>query len=152
KLFRFYSGIQKGGTVHRMLSCTVTIFERWSDVIKHEIEVCRPCQVRLWRKKHFMPMALCAAGAGVAVLTALVLLIALRGADYFVLPALALFGAVALGVLFAVTLSRYQDPKPKASLVEPLVIEEAMDHLPGEDHTFMTSEQYLERYRAGILG
>jgi hypothetical protein len=152
KLFRFYSGIMKGGTTHRLLTVTVTFFERWSEMIKHEIHVCKDCQVRLWRKHHFPGMTLYALGAGLSALLGLTVLVLLAGADYFVIPIVAFLAALALGVCFVLKWTTYKDPKPKASLVEPLIIKEAMDNLPGEGHTFLTSEQYLERYRAGVIG
>src|SRR4051794_11787454 len=51
KRFTFYSGVKKGGTSHEMASCTVTFFERWSDLTMHEVQVCRDCQLRLWRQQ-----------------------------------------------------------------------------------------------------
>src|SRR5262249_17805508 len=110
KLFRFYSGVMKGGTTHKLLTVTVTFFERWSDITKHEICVCKDCQIRLWRKHQFPPMALYGAGAVLTALVGLTLLIVLAGADYFILPILAFLGAVVLGVFFALKLRKYQDP------------------------------------------
>src|ERR1044072_4549447 len=104
------------------------------------------CQFELRKNLSFVPMSLYAVGAGLCVLGALMFGLLLWGADYFVLPTLFLIGALVLGVFFTLKMMTYQDPKPKRSLVEPLVIKEAMPDLPGEDHTFPTSEQYLERY------
>src|SRR5262245_23301802 len=95
--FTFYSGVMKGGTTHRMLSCTVTFFERWSDLTLHEIQVCRSCQVRLWRQKHLLPMILFGSGTVVAVLFGLLTLLLLDGKAQFIVPAVAALGAVGLG-------------------------------------------------------
>jgi hypothetical protein len=152
KRFTFYSGVMKGGTTHRLITCTVTFFERWSDLTMHEIQVCRDCQLRLWRERHFTPLLLSGIGAGVALLLAAVLALLLSGPAQVVLPILLGVAALALGGLTLVRLRRYRERKPKHAEVEPLVIEEAMDLLPCRGHTFMTSEQYIERHQHGIIG
>jgi hypothetical protein len=150
--FTFYSGIMKGGTTHRMLSCTVTFFERWSDLTMHDIQVCRECQVRLWRRKHFAPMVLCALGAGVFGLVVLAALLFLSGTARFGAAGFAVVPALVLGGVFVVMLRRYLNRKPRHDELEPLVVDQAIDLLPKRGHTFMTSEQYLERYKRGVIG
>ena len=148
--FTFYSGVKKGGTTHELLSCTVTFFERWSDLTMHEIEVCRDCQQRLWKEKHFVPMALCGAGAAVMALIAL-LGVLLPAPAMWLVVGLGGFGALALGALFVVCRQQYQT-KPKHSEVEPLVIRAAIPKLPPERHTYLTTDQYIERVQKGIIG
>src|SRR3954454_9585180 len=87
--FSFYSGVMKGGTTHRLRSYKVTFFERWSDLILHDIGVCHDCQIRVWRRKHLLPMVLSGSGAGVVDLLALALLILLPGTAAFVVAGLA---------------------------------------------------------------
>jgi hypothetical protein len=152
KRFTFYSGVLKGGTTHRMLSCTVTFFERWSDLTMHDIGVCRDCQVRLWRHKQLPSMVLAACGAAVVGLFALVPLVLLPGAAGLVLAGLVAAVALALGGLFVVHLQRYRLQKPKRDLVEPLVIEEARAKLPHRDRTYLTTDQFIERQEKGIFG
>ena len=151
KQFTFFSGVMKGGTTHRMLSCTVTFFERWSDLTMHEIQVCRECQLRLWQEKQFPPLVLLGGGAALAALVALVGVVLLPGAARIAVGALAGVAALALGGLFVVQLQQYQSRKPKQAQLEPLVIREAKDRLPDEGHTYMTSEQYIERHEKGII-
>jgi hypothetical protein len=141
----------KGGTTHRMLSCTVTFFERWSDLTMHEIQVCRACQLRVWQQQYRLPMVQSAIGAGVSAV--------LVWPVFFLVPGLAgwVVGAVlAIAALAFVGMFVYQRQlsrqKPKNAQVEPLVLKEAMDLLPNEDHTFLTTDQYLERHAKGIIG
>ena len=152
KRFSFYSGVMKGGTTHKMLSCTVTFFERWSDMILHDIGVCHDCQVRLWRQKQLLPVVLSGSGAGVVALLALVPLVLLPGTVGFVLTALAGVLALALGGLFAFYLQRYLSQKPKRDQVETLVIEEASTKLPYRDRTYLTMDQFMERQDKGVFG
>jgi len=151
KKFTFYSGVVKGGTTHELLSCTVTFFERWSDLTMHEIHVCRDCQLRLWREERYPPVVFSAIGAGVAALLGLVLPFVLTGTARIVATALAAVAALALAGTFVACLRRYRDPKPKHAQLEPLVLGEAMAKLP-EDHTYMTAEAYEERVGKGIIG
>jgi hypothetical protein len=152
KPFTFYSGIMKGGTTHRMLSCTVMFSERWSDLTKHQIEVCRTCQLRVWRQKHLLPVVLFGSGAGVLALLGLLSLFLLSGITLFVVAALLGTLALALGGLFGVSLRRYLTPKPKYSEIEPLILTKAIPKLPNEKHTFMTTEQYVDRQQKGMFG
>jgi hypothetical protein len=152
KRFSFYSGIMKGGTTHRMLSCTVTFFERWSDLTMHEMHVCRECQVRLWQQQHKGAVIGYGVGTGVAALLTVVPVILLSGAALWVTLALGVVVALALGTLFFVQLKKYRIRKPRHADIEPLVIDEAMDRLPCDKHTFMTTEQYLDRVQKGIIG
>src|SRR5262245_32263981 len=152
KRFSFYSGVMKGGTTHRMLSCTVTFFERWSDLTLHDIGVCQDCQIRLWRQKQFPPVLLSGGGAGVVALLALVPLILLPWPAGLVVTGLAAVVALALGGLFAFCLRRYLSQKPKRDQVEPLVIEEASAKLPYRDRTYLTTEQFMERQDKGVFG
>jgi hypothetical protein len=148
----FYSGVMKGGTTHRLLSCTVTFFERWSELTLHELGVCRECQLRLWRQRWFLPMVLCGSGSAAMMLIALAGLVLFSGVAQFAAVALPAFGALALGGLFVFLLIQYQAPKPKQAQIEPLILWEALDHLPYPEHTYLTSEQYLERHEKGLLG
>jgi hypothetical protein len=151
KRFTFYSGIKKGGTTHRMASCTITFFERWSDLMMHQVHVCRDCQVRLWRRSRLLPTVALGAGMAVAGLLALVGLVLLDGAARFAALGVGGVAVLLLGALFGVQLRSYLDRKPKHSHLEALVIQEAIDRLPGE-RTYLTSEQYVERHEAGIIG
>src|SRR5262245_57018960 len=151
KRFSFYSGVLKGGTTHRMLSCTVTFFERWSDLTLHDIGVCRDCQLRLWRQKQFLPMVLSGSGAGVVALLALVPLILQLGTAGFVGAALAAVIALALGGVFAFYLRRYRARKPKRDQVEPLIIEEASAKLSYRGRAYLTMEQFMERQDRGVF-
>src|SRR5262249_21161372 len=146
-----YSGIMKGGTTHRMLSCTVTFLERWSDLTMHEIHVCRHCTNRLWRQKHRPPVILYACGAAVSALVALLGLLLLQDVAQIVVAALAATAAFALGGLLIYQYQFNLIRKPTHSELEPLVMKEAMDSLPDNDHTYMTTEQYLERHQKGII-
>src|SRR5262249_39413420 len=149
--FSFYSGVLKGGTTHRMLSCTVTFFERWSDMTLHDVGVCRDCQIRLWRKKQFLPMVLSGSGAGVVALLALVPLILQLGTAGFVVATLAAVIALALGGRFVFYLRRYRAQKPKRDQLEPLIIEEASAKLPSRDRTYLTMEKFMERQGRGVF-
>jgi hypothetical protein len=152
KRFTFYSGVLKGGTTHRMLSCTVTFFERWSDLTLHDIGVCRDCQIRLWRQKQLPSVVLSGSGAGVVALFTLAPLVLLPGTAGFVVAALPAATALALGGLFVFYLQRYRAQKPKRDQVEPLVIEKASAKLPYRDRTFLTTEQFIERQDKGVFG
>jgi hypothetical protein len=150
KRFKFYSGVMKGGTTHRLRTVTVKFFERWKDLTLHEIHVCRACQLRLWRGRQIIPMVLSAGGAGVLASLGLAALLFLGGPVGVTLSALAAVAALALGGCFAYYLRRYRAAKPKYSQVELLVVEEASLKLP-KGLTCMTTEQYLERYNKGII-
>jgi hypothetical protein len=152
KRFSFYSGVLKGGTSHRMLTCTVTFFERWSDLTLHDIGVCRDCQIRLWRQKQRLPAVLSGTGAGVVALLALVPLLLLPGTAGLVVAALVAVFALALGALFAFYLRRYLAQKPKRDQVEPLVIEAASAKLPSRGRTYLTMEQFIQRQDKGAFG
>src|SRR5262249_832908 len=112
KRFTFYSGVMKGGTTHELLSCTITFFERWSDLTMHEIRVCRECQVRLWKQKFTLPLVAFAAGAGLALLVALVGLL-LPWPALLAGVAVGGIGALAFGGLFAFQLQQSKNAKPK---------------------------------------
>jgi hypothetical protein len=150
--FTFYSGVMKGGTTHKMLSCTVTFFERWSDVTMHDIGVCRDCQLRLWRQKHLLPMVLAGSGAGIIGLFALPPLVLLPGTAGLVVAALPVVTALALGGVFVYNLQRYRDQKPKRDEIEPLFIQEASAKLPHDERTYLTTEQFIERQDKGVFG
>lgn len=153
KLLRFYSGEKKGGTTHRMVTCTITFMERWNDLVIHEIRVCRACREEHWRAKHSLPMKLYSIGSAVCLILAVVLALVLWGQDYFVLSGFFLTVGCVLGGYFAYHWQKSRLQKPPASELEPLLIESAMDKMiEYNHHSFMTTEQYLERYRAGVLG
>ena len=59
--------------------------------------------------------------------------------------------ALALGGLFVVQLQRYTAKKPKQSQLEPLVVKEASNFLPNENRKFLTNDQYIERFEAGVF-
>src|SRR5262245_36015566 len=130
KRFTFYSGVLKGGSTTRLLTCTVTVFERWSDLTIHEIQVCRWCQLRLWRRKQLVPMVLAGSACGVVGLLGLPWLFLLPGVARFAVPALAALVALALGGVFAVYLWQFLAGKPKHAQLEPLVLAEAVGKLP----------------------
>jgi hypothetical protein len=152
KKVTFYSGVMKGGTTHHLASVTVTFFERWSDLTMHEIQVCRDCQVRLWRQKHFLPMLLCGIGAAVLALVGVVALILVPGPARFAALGLALVATLAAGAVGVVLAQRYFNKKPKHAQTEPLVVAAAKTRLPNEGLTFLTSEQYVARYEQGVFG
>jgi hypothetical protein len=151
KRFSFYSGVMKGGTTHRLRSCTVTVFERWSDMKLHDIGVCHDCQLRLWRRQQFLPVVLCGSGAGGMALLALAPLLLLSGTAGFVLLGLAGVVALALGGLFAFSLRRYLARKLQRDQVEPLVIAEASAKLPHRNRSYLTMEQYRQRLDRGVI-
>ena len=152
KRFVFYSGIMKGGTTHRMLSCTVTFYERWSDLTLHEIEVCRECQLRLWQKKYLVGMALFGGLAALPALLGLAGLLLLSGTARFVAPAVAAVSLLVLAGFFVVNLRQYLVKKPHHDLIEPLVLWEATGRFPRSTRTFMTTDQYLDRHGRGVFG
>jgi len=155
KKFTFYSGIKKGGTTHRTIHYKVTFLERWSELTMHEIHVCRDCTQELWqeqRKKQFLPMVLLASGAAISLLIALICGILLPGLARYMVAFVFLAAALGLGGLAIVFLQRYRMEKPPAGRVDLLVLEEALDKLPYEEHTYLTSDQYAERYDMGVLG
>ena len=152
KRFAFYSGVMKGGTTHRMLSCTVTFFERWSDLTLHEVEVCRECQLRLWRKKYLVLMALCGGLAALPVMFGVALLVLLSGTARFVAPAVAAVPLLVLAGFFVVAWRQYRVKKPHHDLIEPLVLWEATGRFPRSNRTFMTTDQYLDRHGQGVFG
>jgi len=146
----FYSGVCKGGSTTKMLTVTVTVFERWRDLRIYEIHVCRECVQRLWaRRPNWIPLAT-GIGAGVVLLIALAcLLLSPIVALVFGVVALALGGG-AVGLWF-----QHRAQKPDPDQMERLIVQEAIDILPedgNEDHTFITNEQYRDLVRRGILG
>ncbi len=150
--FTFYSGIVKGGTTSRLLTVTVTFLERWSELTMHEIQVCRDCQLRLWRQKQFLPAVLFGCAAGAVALLGAVALILLSGAAWYAVLALTVVAVLVLGGLFVMYLRQYLAGKPELARLEPLVLQEALANFPDSDHTFMTAGQYLERADKGIFG
>jgi hypothetical protein len=150
--FTFYSGVMKGGTTHKLASCTVTFFERWSELTMHDIGVCRDCQMRLWRQKQYPSMVYSGIGAAVLALFPMGLLLLVPGVAGFVAAALAAAVALALAGTFVFHLRLYRAQKPKRDQVEPLIIEEASTKLPHRDRTYLTTEQYIERQDKGVFG
>ncbi len=151
KRFTFYSGVMKGGSTTRLLTCTVTVFERWQNLTIHEIQVCRWCQQRLWRRQQLVPMILFGIGASVMLFLTLAGLVLLPGVIRFVALVPAVLVALGLAVPFAVYLCRYLFGRPKYAQLEPLIMTAAMVKLPERGHTYMTTDQYLERQRQGIF-
>lgn len=151
KRFKFYSGVKKGGSTTRMLSCTVTVFEQWDELTMHEIEVCRECQLDLWRRKQMFPLIFFAAAAGAAFVIGVPSLLFLSWPMQVAVPAV--FGLVALVMLgFAgYYLWKYFGVKPSPSDVAPLVIRATMDRLGEPGHTFMTGDQFVERHQSGMI-
>ena len=147
----FYSGVRKAGSRTELLCATVTVFERWRDLRIYEIHVCRECQQRLWAEHTKMPPILCAIGAALLLLLSVVCAVLLPGELGLVVAVP--FGLLALGVGgVAVWLFMRQRAKPEREQIEPLIVKEAMWKFPDEGHTFITSDQYVELIRQGILG
>lgn len=154
KKFTSYSGIKKGGTTHRTIHHKVTFLERWNALTMHESHVCRDCTQELWqeqRKKQFLPIVLLASGAAMSLLIALICGFLLPGLAHYMV-AFVFLATLDLVGLAIVLLQRYGVEKPPAGRVDLLVLEEALDKLPYEEHTYLTSDQYAERYDMGILG
>jgi len=149
KRFTFYSGERKGSSRTELLSATVTVSERWSDVQMHEAHVCRDCQERLWAEHVKWPPILCWAGAG-ALLVASLPIGLLGGGVGLAIAAVLIVAALAAGGAGAWLYS--QGKKPRRAQLEPLVVQEAMGWFPDEGRTFITSEQYVELVDRGIIG
>ena len=151
KRFKFYSGLLKGGSTTRLMTYTVTVFERWSELTEYEISVCRHCQQRLWRNKHLLPMVLCGGALAITAVFALAALVLLPGIMRFAVPCLtALIGLVLTGA-FLYFLWQLLAGKPTHAQLEPLVIGEAMGKLPRRNHTFLTTDQFIERHEKGMI-
>src|SRR5581483_10170885 len=145
KRFTFYSGIMKGGSTTRLLRHTITVLEHWQNLTMHEIQVCRWCQTRLWRKRQLLPIIFFGAGAAVMFVAALAGLVLLAVDVLFavVFTALAVLVALVLTGVLAVFLWRCFLAKPSHAQLEPLILAEAVGKLPDRGHTYMTTEQYV---------
>jgi hypothetical protein len=148
KRFTFYSGERKGSTTTELLSATVTVHERWSDLRMHEAFVCRDCQERLWAEHVKWPPIFCYAGAGALLLMAIPCVF--FGTVGMVIG-IALV-VLALGVGGAGVWLQLQGKKPQRARLEPLIVREAMDQFPDEGRTFLTNEQYIDLVDRGIIG
>lgn len=63
-----------------------------------------------------------------------------------------LVAALGLGGMAFVHWQKYRAAKPKSGEIDLLALEEALDTLPYEEHTYMTTAQYAERYEQGVVG
>jgi hypothetical protein len=153
RLFTFYSGVMKGGSTTRLKRRIVTVLEFWQNLTMHEIHVCRFCQMRAWRRKQLLPMILFGAGAALMflfVLGGLALMVVDLLFGLFV-ATLSAFVALVLTAGFAFFAWRSFLAKPSHAQLEPAIIDAAIPLLPRRGHTYMTSEQYVERHQQGII-
>jgi hypothetical protein len=149
KRITFYSGVRKAGSRTELLTATITIPERWRDLVLHEAHVCRECQARLWAQHSKWPPILCGIGAAVSLPPAVPIAVFGGGTGMvigigLVIAALAAGGA---GAWFYI-----QGQKPQRAQMESLIVREAMTLFPDEGRTFMTNDQYVDLVDRGIIG